>query len=219
MVVLMGIAFWSAHFNRPTGSISRQPGYAFGVWDRPQVDRVEPLMSVELDFTWTLDPQVHYSLYRVIRRDEFGHAQSMVLIDHRSDMLVTIERFDPDRHTWPPTEESLLEPFPLNSEIFDSALGEINENEPDGLPLFVRWMFAGTEQVFVKNVRYPSKTIQWARLRKSPLWPIRTHLGRCELDSVTLVIRVTEMAAPSTKPDYQGGSLGRIVGGIRSLGD
>jgi hypothetical protein len=219
MAVLMAIALWGAHFNRPRGSVSRQPGFAFGGWNRPQITRVDPLMSAALDFSWALDPPLDRSVYRVLRQDQWGPTQSMVLIDHASKRLISIERFDSNRHQWPPTPGTLREPFSSNAQLFELDADESKDDGIDRLPRAVRWMLAGEEAVVIETIEYPAKTIQWARLRRSPVWPMRTHLGRCQLESVTLRIAVTELAAQSAEPNYRDGPLGSIVAGVRSLGD
>lgn len=72
-------------------------------------------------------------------------------------------------------------------------------------------------RIQVQTIRYPHATVVWASPRKSSAWPLRVHLGKCQMGRQTLLLSLYELNATRPEIDYSGGIAAEVATALHPL--
>jgi len=163
-----------------------------------------PFESKELDLR--IAAVDGFAFFRVDQADDGRGPTSISFINRSAKILGHIKPFDPAVSTWPPTAAEF--PPSVNTTGGD-------DDSPDQTAIVIGPSSAF--QLQVQTIRYDHTTVHWTSPRKSSAWPLRVHLGKCDLGTHTVLIWVYEMNAKTPIPDYQEGPIAALAGALGPL--
>ncbi|QDV47918.1 hypothetical protein Enr13x_78300 [Stieleria neptunia] len=206
MVVVMGIAWFGASGDRPSGRDVRWRGDGFGAWTTPDILPIQG-KPVESQALGLRIGAAEGFLFFLLDHPGDGQGPSTIsFINRNASILGQIKTFDPSASTWPPTAAD----FPPSVHL---DMGDEDATEPAVLRVGASDDF----QLQVQTILYQNATIDWASPRKSSAWPLRVHIGKCALGHRTLLVSVYEMDAQTPSPDYQQGPIAVLAGALAPL--
>lgn len=206
IAVVMGISWFGARGDIDGEFGSDPPGHAFGSWTIPDIRPLTgPSTRIE-ELGIRIDSADGFAFFALDREDE-GHGSAAITFVHRkASILGEIKAFDPDVTAWPP------EPI----EFGPSINIQLAENDTTDEPV-IEIGPSSDFQIQVQTILYRDATITWASPRKCPTWPLRIHIGRCELGDRTLRISIYEMDAKTPKPSYEAGPIADLAAALAPL--
>ena len=189
-----------------SGDRGRGEGRAFGTWEKPKVFAVDegPARSDVLGVG--LRPIEGFAFYLVDYPNDDRGPASISLINRGQAILCEITRFDDLDTPWPPEPSDYGLTVSLRRGV--GAEGEQTGLGVGPLPDF---------RLQVQSMLYDQTRVIWASPRKSPTWPLRLHLGKCDLGDRTVLIKVYEMQAQTAEPDYASGPIAEIASALFPL--
>jgi hypothetical protein len=202
IAVLLGVSWFGSLRTPSSGRYGDPNGLPFGSWNGPRIQRLVDQKVESEQMGLRIDPVPDFAFFFVDRTGDDLVAPNISFINRNESLLGEIQSFDPTRHSWPP-----------NAIDFGDA---VNVKVADETAVFD----VGPSSDFrmqVQTIRYDDAKITWASPRKSPVWPLRVHLGKCELGGRVLLITVYELEARKPVPDYQAGPIAAIADALRPL--
>ena len=203
IMVVMGICWFDAALDRRE---NRPPGHAFGAWTLPEIRSPMHDQARSSELGLQLKPAAGFAYFLVDRPDDGKGPTTLSFINRKALLVGEITLFDSAVDPWPP--ESIAFGPAVNLDAFGDDAAET-----PGLDLGP----LGKLQLQVQAVLYDNVAITWAAPRKCPSWPLRVHIGKCELGPRTYRITVYELDAKTATPDYQDGPIGDLARVIAPL--
>jgi hypothetical protein len=199
-------------------------GLAFGTWTGPDIDPLSgnPIRCPELGIA--IDPLDGYRFYRVDRPDDGREAPLISFINRGALLVGRIRTFDPRTDSWPPAADQFGHPpvddgGPTQSTAprRSQTQGSTAETEAGDQAVSIGLLTAGRPRIQVQTIRYSKATVVWASPRKSPAWPLRVHLGKCQLGERMLLLSLYELNAKRPEIDYSDGLPAEVVSALHPL--
>ena len=206
IAVVMGIGWFGAKDGQQGRRPGERPGFAFGSWTGPRIRPIlgQTIESAELGLQ--IDSVDGYVFFDVDQPDD-GQAPSNISFINRSESILgEIKPFDPTNQIWPPQAIDFGQSVNIEIDGDPSADSAVIDVGP-----------MSDFRMQVQTILYDEAKIVWASPRKSPAWPLRIHIGKCELGERTLLISVYEMDAKKPTPDYENGPIAAIAAALRPL--
>ncbi len=206
MVVVMGVAWFGATGDRPSGRDGQRRGDAFGSWTTPDIMPIQGKTVESPELGLRIDTAEGFLFFLLDHPDDGQGPSTISFINRNASILGQIRTFYPTVSTWPPTAAD----FPPSVQL---DLGDEDATQPAVLRVGASDDF----QLQVQTILYKNATIDWTSPRKSSAWPLRVHIGKCALGQRTLLVSVYEMDARTPSPDYQQGPIGVLAGALCPL--
>ncbi|KAA5542185.1 hypothetical protein FYK55_15380 [Roseiconus nitratireducens] len=196
--IVLVISWIGSHSNRPS---SRQmEGYAFGTWGRPPIQPLtrDSVESVKMGLK--VLPIEGFQFFKSPSGPDPGNV-TLGFVNRGEQLLGEIRRFDPERDAWPPRPDE-----------FGQSLQLASESEPDADNGF---LMRSDSRIQVQTILYDDAVVTWASPKKSMAWPLRVHIGRCELADQLLRITLYEVNSGTPVPVYDEGPIATLGNALR----
>lgn len=197
MVVLTVAWFGDGKSSRDDG------GFAFGAQTRPEIVPIRDQIIQRPELGVAIHSIENFDFFRV---DLSGARQvdpAVSFINRKQKIVGTITAFDPNQDDWPPQAVDFGHTVNFKHNLdHPIAPSTFRVGPQDDFRLQVQAMLYGETQ------------ITWASPRKSPAWPLRIHIGKCQVGSRTLKISIYELHAVTPEPDYENGPIADFAAAI-----
>lgn len=206
IVVVIGISWFGGRRDRQDDGPRGRSGHAFGSWTTPDI---MPILDDTAQSEWLglrIDAVKGFAFFLVDHPEDGQGPSTVSFINRNESILGEIKAFDPSNDVWPPQANDFGQVVNFNK----NAEGSEEQVTIDLGPI-------SDFRLQVQTVLYDDTRITWASPRKHPAWPLRIHIGKCELGGETLLISVYEMQARTPSPDYEDGPIAALAAALRPL--
>ena len=206
VLVFAAVVLTVAWFGAGGKRMRDQAGHAFGFWEKPDIVPILEDTARSETLGIRVDAVEGYSFFFVDHPGDGVGPATISMINRKDAILGAIKAYDPLSDQWPPQADDFGYSVSIK-EMAGSSPGEpeLGVGPPDDF------------QLQVQTILYGETKVTWASPRKSPAWPLRMHLGKCEIGDRTVLLSIYEVHAKSPEPDYEQGPIAEIASALSPL--